>query len=122
MSSKYMNQTEILSVKSCDKKLSKMAGDSFFDARLYNIVMLGLSFMFIFTAFQTAGMVEVNHKIVVYMVLMMNIHFLATSVSKLWAGARKIENHQSTMVSCITLLNPYQTAVSVLDQTQSICR
>jgi len=35
-----------------------MAGDSV-DVRLYNIVMLGLSFMLIFTAFQTASMAEV---------------------------------------------------------------
>lgn len=36
-----------------------MAGESV-DVRLYNIVMLGLSFMLIFTAFQTASMAEVK--------------------------------------------------------------
>ena len=31
-----------------------------FDVRFYNIIVLGISFMLIFTAFQTASMAEVN--------------------------------------------------------------
>ena len=49
--------------KSCDFYLAKMAIDgteTVFDARFYNIVVLGISFMLIFTAFQTASMAEVN--------------------------------------------------------------
>lgn len=30
------------------------------DVRLYNVVMLGLSFMLMFTAFQTSSMIEVR--------------------------------------------------------------
>lgn len=46
--------------KSCDS-LFKMA-DGYFDIRFYNIVVLGISFMLIFTAFQTCSMVEVSCK------------------------------------------------------------
>ena len=42
--------------------LDKMAIDgsgTVFDVRFYNIIVLGISFMLIFTAFQTASMAEV---------------------------------------------------------------
>jgi hypothetical protein len=37
--------------------LNKMAAEV--DVRLYNIVILGIAFMLLFTAFQTASMAEV---------------------------------------------------------------
>lgn len=37
----------------------KMA-ESLFDVRLYNIIILGVGFMLLFTAFQTASMAEVS--------------------------------------------------------------
>ncbi|KAL4239617.1 DUF895 domain membrane protein [Mactra antiquata] len=52
-----------LCIRPCHKNIDhvtavKMAGESLFDIRLYNIIVLGLSFMLIFTAFQTASMAE----------------------------------------------------------------
>ena len=38
------------------------------DVRMYNVVMLGFSFMFMFTAFQTTSMIEVRVLLVDLMV------------------------------------------------------